>query len=145
MMDRCMSRTRSNLRELCAVRRSVRAALAMLALCVATSAAAQDPAAFYRGKTVRIVVGFSAGGGYDIYARVLAKHFARHIPGQPTVIVQNVPGAASLKSVQLLSAGAPTDGTLITTFNPGLITQSVTAPEKIRSEEHTSELQSLRP
>ena len=131
MMDRCMSRTRSNLRELCSVRRSVRAALAMLALCIATSAAAQDPAAFYRGKTVRIVVGFSAGGGYDIYARVLAKHFARHIPGQPTVIVQNVPGAASLKSVQLLSAGAPTDGTLITTFNPGLITQSVTAPEKI--------------
>jgi tripartite-type tricarboxylate transporter receptor subunit TctC len=128
-----MSRTKSNLREPCSTSRCVRAALALLALCVgvATPAVAQDPAAFYRGNTVRIVVGFSAGGGYDIYARVLAKYFGRHIPGQPTVIVQNMPGAASLKSVQLLSSGAPTDGTLITTFNPGLITQSVTAPDKI--------------
>jgi tripartite-type tricarboxylate transporter receptor subunit TctC len=106
-------------------------AVAALSLGIARPAAAQDPAAFYRGKTVRIVVGFSAGGGYDIYARVLAKYFARHIPGQPTVIVQNMPGAASLKSVQLLTSGAPTDGTLITTFNPGLITQSITAPDKV--------------
>src|SRR5262245_19201 len=128
-----MVRLIHELRELRSLRRFGRAILAVIALSasLATSAAAQDPAAFYRGKTVRIVVGFSAGGGYDIYARVLAKHFARHIPGQPTVIVQNVPGAASLKSVQLLGAGAPTDGTLVTTFNPGLITQSVTAPEKI--------------
>src|SRR5262249_25532724 len=93
--------------------------------------AAQEPATFYRGKTVRIVVGFSPGGGYDVYARTLARHFGRHIPGNPTVVVQNMPGAASLKSVQYLSAGAPTDGTLITTFNPGLITQSLTVPEKV--------------
>src|SRR5438093_2544563 len=116
-----------------ASRRHAGLALAIAALCLTlpAPAASQDPATFYRGKTVRIVVGFSAGGGYDIYARVLAKYFARHIPGQPTVIVQNMPGAASLKSVQLLSAGAPTDGTLITTFNPGLITQSITAPDKV--------------
>jgi tripartite-type tricarboxylate transporter receptor subunit TctC len=128
-----MMRSTYKLRESRSTRRFVRTALAMIALCVgfATPATAQDPAAFYRGKTVRIVVGFSAGGGYDIYARVLAKYFARHIPGQPTVIVQNMPGAASLKSVQLLSAGAPSDGTLITTFNPGLITQSITAPDKV--------------
>ena len=98
---------------------------------VATSAAAQDPAAFYKGKTVRIVVGFSPGGGYDLYARLVARHYARHIPGNPTVIVSNMPGAASLKSVQYLSVGAPTDGTLITTFNPGLITQSLTSPDKV--------------
>jgi tripartite-type tricarboxylate transporter receptor subunit TctC len=128
-----MMRSTYKLRESRSARHSRRAALAMIALCVGFSApaAAQDPATFYRGKTVRIVVGFSAGGGYDIYARVLAKYFARHIPGQPTVIVQNMPGAASLKSVQLLSTGAPTDGTLITTFNPGLITQSITAPDKV--------------
>ena len=112
-----------------------RQARALAAVCLALAApaapaAAQDTASFYRGKTVRIVVGFSSGGGYDVYARVLARHLARHIPGNPSVIVQNMPGAASLKSVQLLSAGAPTDGTLITTFNPGLITQSITAPTR---------------
>ncbi len=108
-------------------------ALAAIPLCLAFAApaAAQDPASFYRGKTVRIVVGFSPGGGYDVYARVLARHLGRHIPGNPTVVVQNMPGAASLKSVQYLTTGAPTDGTLITTFNPGLITQSLTAPDKV--------------
>jgi tripartite-type tricarboxylate transporter receptor subunit TctC len=95
------------------------------------SAYAQDPASFYSGKTVRILVGFSAGGGYDLYARLLARHFSRHIPGNPAVIVQNMPGSASLKSVQYLDAGAPADGTVITTFNPGLITQSITTPDKV--------------
>jgi tripartite-type tricarboxylate transporter receptor subunit TctC len=108
-------------------------ALAAIPLCLAFagSAGAQDPESFYRGKTVRIVVGFSSGGGYDVYARVLARHIGRYIPGNPTVVVQNMPGAASLKSVQYLTTGAPADGTLITTFNPGLITQSLTVPDKI--------------
>jgi tripartite-type tricarboxylate transporter receptor subunit TctC len=105
------------------------------AICVSLAfmapATAQDVANFYKGKTIRIIVGFTPGGGYDIYARALARHYGRHIPGNPTVVVQNMPGAASLKSVQYLSAGAPADGTLITTFNPGLITQSLTAPEKV--------------
>jgi tripartite-type tricarboxylate transporter receptor subunit TctC len=106
--------------------------LALLAvwLLSALPAGAQDAASFYKGKTVRIVVGFAPGGGYDLYARLVARHYARHIPGSPTVVVQNMPGAASLKSVQYLTAGAPTDGTLITTFNPGLITQSLTSPDK---------------
>jgi tripartite-type tricarboxylate transporter receptor subunit TctC len=108
-------------------------ALAALAGCLvlAAPAAAQDAASFYKGKTVRIVVGFTPGGGYDIYARLLAKYYARHIPGNPTVVVQNMPGAASLKSVQYLTAGAPADGTLIVTFNAGLITQSLTIPDKV--------------
>ena len=100
-------------------------------LLLATPAAAQDAASFYKGKTVRLVVGFTPGGGYDVYARALGRHFGRHIPGNPTVVVQNMPGAASLKSVQYLNAGAPADGTVITTFNPGLITQSLTAPDKV--------------
>ena len=98
---------------------------------VALPAAAQDTAAFYKGKTVRIVVGFSAGGGYDHYARVLTRHIGRHIPGHPKVIVQNMPGAASLNSVKFLTAAAPTDGTVINAFNPGLITQSLTVPGKV--------------
>jgi tripartite-type tricarboxylate transporter receptor subunit TctC len=105
------------------------AACAIILLC--GSAYAQDAASFYSGKTVRIIVGFSPGGGYDLYARLLARHFGRHIPGNPTVIVQNMPGSASLKSVQYLDAGAPADGTVITTFNPGLITQSITTPDKV--------------
>jgi tripartite-type tricarboxylate transporter receptor subunit TctC len=104
--------------------------LAMVAL-FATPAKAQDVADFYKGKTVRIVVGFSAGGGYDHYARVLSRHIGRHLPGQPNVIVQNMPGAASLNSVRFLATGAPTDGTVINAFNPGLITQSLTAAKKV--------------
>jgi len=107
--------------------------LATLASCllVGAPAAAQDAASFYKGKTVRIVVGFSAGGGYDHYARVLSRHLGRHIPGNPTVIVQNMPGAASLNSVKFLTAAAPADGTVINAFNPGLITQSLTVPKKV--------------
>ena len=67
-------------------------------------ALAQD--AFYRGKTVTIVVGYSAGGGYDQYARLVARHLGRHIPGKPNVIVQNMPGAASMTSVRYLDANA---------------------------------------
>src|SRR4051812_40993289 len=61
-------------------------------------AKAQD--SFYKGKTVTIVVGYSAGGGYDQYARLMARHLGKHIPGNPTVIVQNMPGAASMTSVR---------------------------------------------
>jgi tripartite-type tricarboxylate transporter receptor subunit TctC len=84
---------------------------------------AQD--AFYKDKTVTIVVGYSAGGGYDQYARMLARHLGRHIPGNPNVLVQNMPGAASMTSVRYLGTTAPKDGTVITTFDPGLILQTL--------------------
>jgi tripartite-type tricarboxylate transporter receptor subunit TctC len=89
---------------------------------------AQD--SFYKGKTVTIVVGYSAGGGYDQYARLAARHLGSHIPGNPTVIVQNMPGAASMTSVRYLDATAPKDGTIITTFDPGLILESFGEPSK---------------
>ena len=92
---------------------------AVLAAGLAQPALAQD--GFYRGKTVTIVVGYSAGGGYDQYARLVARHLGRHIPGQPNVIVQNMPGAASMTSVRHLDANAAKDGTVITTFDPGLV------------------------
>jgi tripartite-type tricarboxylate transporter receptor subunit TctC len=96
---------------------------------VASHAPAQDN--FYAGKTVTIVVGYSAGGGYDIYARALARHYGRYIPGNPKVIVQNMPGAASMTSVRHLDATAPKDGTVITTFDPGLITQVLTSDKPV--------------
>jgi tripartite-type tricarboxylate transporter receptor subunit TctC len=87
---------------------------------------------FYKGKLFTIVVGFSHAGGYDTYARVLARHIAAHIPGNPTVIVQNMLGAGSLTAVRYLDLTAPKDGTVMTTFNPGLVTQSIVAPDKVR-------------
>jgi len=106
------------------VRRQVLLAAAMLALSPAT-VQAQTPA---EQKPLTIVVGSSAGGGYDTYARVLARHIGRHLPGQPGIIVQNMPGASSLKAVQYLDAAAPKDGSVITAFNPGLITESLLTP-----------------
>jgi hypothetical protein len=82
--------------------------------------------------TVTLIVGYSAGGGYDQYARLLARHFGRHIPGNPGVIVQNMPGAATLNAVRALSANAPRDGTAITMFDPGLILESLSQPERYK-------------
>ena len=86
---------------------------------------------FYKGKAVNITVGFSPGGGYDVNARAVARHLSKHIPGNPNVVVQNMPGAGSVTSVRYLDATAPKDGTVMTVFNPGLITQSVVEPEKV--------------
>ena len=94
------------------------------------AAAGQTPAEFYKGKSVNLVVGFTAGGGYDQYARVFARHFDKHIPGRPNVVVQNAPGAGSLTAVKRLDASFPADGTNIVTFNYGLITESLTNPKK---------------
>src|SRR5918998_2067610 len=68
---------------------------------------------FYRGKTVRIVVGFSAGGGYDQYSRLIARHLAKYIPGNPAVIVDNMPGAGSIIAANHVYNAAPKDGTII--------------------------------
>jgi tripartite-type tricarboxylate transporter receptor subunit TctC len=103
-------------------------ALAVGLFAWAGSAAAAD---YFEGKTITIVVGFSSGGGYDQYARLLARHFGGHIPGKPNVIVQNMPGAGSLTAVKYLDINAPTDGTAIAVFNNGLLVQSVTIPHKV--------------
>ncbi|MGZ8498120.1 MAG: Bug family tripartite tricarboxylate transporter substrate binding protein [Candidatus Binatia bacterium] len=68
---------------------------------------------FYRGKTVRIVVGFSAGGGYDQYSRLIARHLSRHIPGNPNVLVDNMAGAGSMIAANHMYNAAPKDGTVI--------------------------------
>lgn len=86
---------------------------------------------FYKGKTLTIIVGFTPGGGYDFYARLLARFMPNHIAGHPTTIVQNEPGAGSLVAVRSLNVTQPKDGTVMVTFNPGLITQSVVQPEMV--------------
>lgn len=87
----------------------------------ASAAPTADPvAAFYRGKTVKIIVGYTAGGGYDTYARTLAAHIGKHIPGNPTVIVENMDGAGSIKALNYIYSAAPKDGTVFGTFGRGL-------------------------
>jgi len=99
----------------------------ILAACFAIpqQAAAED---FYAGKALTILVGFSAGGGFDINARALARYLGRHIPGTPTVVVDNMPGASSATSILYLDNRAPQDGTFIDTFNFGLLSASLLRP-----------------
>lgn len=78
---------------------------------------------FYSGKTIRIVVGYAAGGGYDTFSRTLARHFGKHIPGHPTVIVENMTGAGSLIAANYLYKKADPDGLTIGSFGGGLITE----------------------
>ena len=103
--------------------RFVRTAAALLAsalLLDAGTAAAAPATDFYKGRTVYVIIGYSAGGGYDLYARVLAAHMGKHIPGNPTVIPQNMPGAGSVKAAAYVFSVAPKDGTVIGTFARGM-------------------------
>jgi tripartite-type tricarboxylate transporter receptor subunit TctC len=91
-------------------------AIALL-LCGAARAQAPSVADFYRGKTIQIVVGFGVGGGYDLYARALARHLGRHVPGQPSVVVQNLEGAGSVRAANYVYSGSPADGTMVAAVN----------------------------
>jgi tripartite-type tricarboxylate transporter receptor subunit TctC len=88
--------------------------VATLLACATAPASAQDSVAeFYKGKQLRMVVGSAVGGGYDLYARALARHIVNHIPGRPTVIVQNLPPAGSMVMTNQLYNQGPKDGTAI--------------------------------
>ena len=94
------------------------------------SAQAQD---FYAGKQLTIVVANTAGSGYDTYGRLLARHISKHIPGKPTVIVQNMPGAGSIKATDYTFNVAPKDGTTFTLAMPGALVEPLTGdPTKYR-------------
>jgi tripartite-type tricarboxylate transporter receptor subunit TctC len=96
--------------------------LACLLCLAAAPASAQDTVAdFFRGKQVSIVVGSSAGGGYDAYARLIARHLGGHIPGNPEVLVQNMPGAGSNKATGYIYSVAPKDGTVMGAVFPGAL------------------------
>ena len=99
--------------------------LSVLLIAGATaSALAPAPASaadYYAGKTVEFIVGHYVGGGYDIYARAVARHLSRHIPGNPAIVVKNMPGAGSAKAGQFIATAAPRDGTVIGAVTPGAI------------------------
>src|SRR5580658_10831911 len=89
-----------------------RATIAAAVFSFASAAQAQSPADFYKGKNVELYIGYSVGGGYDLYARVLARHIGRHIPGNPTIVVKNMEGAGSLRLANWLYRVAPKDGSV---------------------------------
>ena len=91
-----------------------------LAAIAAPAPARADPVEdFYKGRTVNLYIGYSVGGGYDVYARTIARYLGDHIPGHPTVVPQNMEGAGSLRAVNYLYARAPKDGSAIATFARG--------------------------
>src|SRR3981081_1358288 len=97
------------------MRRLLPATLAFVAL-PASLVRPQSVEEFYKGKTINRAIGFSVGGGYDLYARHLARHMGKHIPGNPTIVPQNMPGAGSLKAANYIYSAAPKDGTYFGTF-----------------------------
>lgn len=94
---------------------------------------------FYRGKTVTLTVGYSSGGGYDTYARILARHLGKHIPGNPQIVVQNAPGAGSMRAANAIYNVAPKDGTAIGMFGRGIALEPLigTSPAQFEAQKFT--------
>lgn len=103
--------------------------LLLLLLTVSTAVPADE---FYRGKTVEIIVGYSPGGGFDTYARLIARHLGRHLPGEPAVQVRNMAGAGSLVAAHYLYGKAKPDGLTLGLFNGGLVLQQALEAPSIR-------------
>jgi tripartite-type tricarboxylate transporter receptor subunit TctC len=101
-------------------RRLAALAVGLGAVLVGWPARSDGVADFYAGRTVQLVIGYATGGGYDDYARLLGRYIGRHIPGNPTVIVQNMPGGGSIKSANYLYNIAPKDGTVFGGFARGI-------------------------
>jgi len=88
---------------------------------LATSAVPAHAAESFAGKSIDLLIGAPPGGGYDIYARALARHYGRHIPGQPVIVAKNMPGAAGARVAGFISTLAPKDGTAIAAIMPGAV------------------------
>jgi tripartite-type tricarboxylate transporter receptor subunit TctC len=110
-------------------------AAALLAVSVQTPHA-EDVKTFYTGKTIKLFVGLPPGGGADAYARLVQRHYGRFIPGSPAIVAQNVPGAGTLRSVMALNAN-PEDGTAMVHFSSALLTEAITAPDKVKLDFRT--------
>jgi len=92
---------------------------AVFALIAAPLAQAQQPADFYKGKNIDLMIGYSVGGGYDVYARLIARHMGKHIPGNPSVTPKNMEGAGSLRLANWIYNVGPKDGTMFGTIGRG--------------------------
>jgi tripartite-type tricarboxylate transporter receptor subunit TctC len=92
--------------------------------------AADSVEAFYKGKTMQLLIGFGPGGGYDLYGRAVARHLGRFIPGNPSIVPQNMAGAGSVRAASSLYNAAPKDGTVIGTFSRGIIVDTLLGANK---------------
>jgi tripartite-type tricarboxylate transporter receptor subunit TctC len=118
-----------------ALRKALSASVAVLPFLLTLAGgplAAQSVEDFYRGKQIRLVVGSAAGGGYDAYARTVAGHMAKYIPGNPTFIVQNMDGAGSLVAINHAVNVAAKDGTVIAAIHPDAVLAPLFHPEKAK-------------
>src|SRR5260221_13445347 len=93
---------------------------------------AEPVADFYAGKKITLIVGSDAGGGYDTQARLMARHMGRFLPGSPTLVVQNMPGAGSINAANFLYALAPKDGTAIGLIQRTLLSANLTGQKGVR-------------
>ena len=114
------------------MKRAPLALLVVLAAAAPAVAQQEEAQAFFRGKTLRLIVGIAVGSGYDINVRLLARHMAAHIPGQPTIIVQNQPGAGSLAMTNALYHTGPFDGTVMGASFNGMPTTPLLQPAGVR-------------
>ena len=87
---------------------------------------------FFKDKTLRVIVGSAPGGGYDAYARLVSDHMRRHLPGNPQIVVQNMPGAGSLVATNHIANVAPKDGTVIGAINAAMTTQPLLKPDQAK-------------
>jgi tripartite-type tricarboxylate transporter receptor subunit TctC len=106
--------------------RGVVAVMATTILLWAAPASAEPVADFYRGKTLRMLIGYGPGGGYDIYGRLVAEFLPRHLPGNPTIVTQNMPGAGSFVAAKYMYEVAPKDGTVFGSLAQTLALDSLT-------------------
>lgn len=95
-------------------------------------------ASFYEGKTLKVIIGYGAGGGYDLYGRLFARFFGKHLPGNPTIIAQNMPGAGSFKAAKFIHTVAPKNGTVF-----GSVAQTLALDAKIKAPGRNIDLSEL--
>jgi tripartite-type tricarboxylate transporter receptor subunit TctC len=103
-----------------------------LSLAASLGAAGAGPDDFYKGKQLRLILGFPAGNDYDLGARLLVKYLTRYIPGQPAIIVQNMPQAASIAAANYLYAQAPRDGSVFGSFSRNVVNDALTAQPNVQ-------------
>lgn len=114
------------------IKRTVAAAGGVALLSAVQPALAQSTGAFYKDKSIRVLIGYSAGGGYDAYARLVSHNMARFIPGHPRIVDQNMPGAGSAIAGQYLANKAPRDGTVMATLGQNLPLSQVLYPKNAK-------------
>jgi tripartite-type tricarboxylate transporter receptor subunit TctC len=115
-------------------------AIALLLALSTSPLAAQSVAEFYRGKTITCYIGYGVGGGYDLFARTISRHMTRHIPGNPTILPVNMPGASSMILGNHLARRAPQDGTAFGAVNSALVFDTLFAGSESKAQFHGPEL-----